>query len=267
MITAAFDPFAPGSATVLALVGLRVGGLVLVAPVFSAKMVPAVFRTALVVLLTVLLQPAARAYAHPGATITLASAFSETMVGFALGLGAAFIVGAADHAGELIAIQIGLSGAALLDPLTNQQGPALGQFASLFTVTLMLALNGHLVMIEALAASTRLVPVGSSLELAGGAKAMVAMAGQLFALGLRFAAPVIAVVLIANVALAILGRAAPQLNILSVAFPIQIGVGLMAFAATLPVIAMFMNGWTGSYQSMLTQALGVLTRTPAMVAR
>lgn len=267
MSTAPFDPFAPGSATALALVGLRMGGLVLVAPVFSAKMIPVMLRTALVVLLTVLLQPSARAFAHPGASITLESAFSETLVGFALGLGAAFIVGAAEHAGELIAIQIGLSGAALLDPLTNQQGPALGQFTSLFAVTLMLALNGHLVMIDAMATSLRILPVGATLDLAGGSRAMVAMAGQLFALGLRFAAPVIAVVLIANVALAILGRAAPQLNILSVAFPIQIGVGLLAFAATLPVIAMFMNGWTGTYQSMLTQSLGILSHAPTAVAR
>ncbi|MEP6619460.1 MAG: flagellar biosynthetic protein FliR [bacterium] len=264
MAAAPFDPFAPGSATALALVGLRMSGLVLVAPVFSAKMIPVMLRTALLVLLTVLLQPSARAYALPGASITLESAFSETLIGFAIGLGAAFIIGAADHAGELIAIQIGLAGAALLDPLTNQQGPALGQFTSLFAVTLMLALNGHLVMIDAMATSLRVLPVGSTLDLAGGARAMVAMAGQLFGFGLRFAAPVIAVVLIANVALAILGRAAPQLNILSVAFPIQIGIGLLAFSATLPVIAMFMNGWTGTYQSMLSQSLGVLSRIPAV---
>ena len=87
---------------------------------------------------------------------------------------------------------------------------------------------------------------------------MVAMAGELFVLGLRFAAPVIAVILVGNVSLAILGRAAPQLNILSVAFPIQIGLGLFALAATIPVIAMFMNGWTGTYQSMLSHSLGML---------
>jgi flagellar biosynthetic protein FliR len=260
-----FDPFAPGSATVLALLGLRIAGLVLVAPVFSAKPIPPMLRVGFVVLFTVLLQPAARATAHAGASLTFESAVAETLVGFAIGLGAALIVGAADHAGELIAIQVGLSGAALLDPLTNQQGPALGQFLSFFALTLLLALDGHLVMLDAMATSTRMLPVGSTLDLAGGARSMVSMGGQLFGLGLRFAAPVIAVILIANVSLAILGRAAPQLQILSVAFPIQIGVGLIAFAATLPVIAMFLNGWQGTYESMLTHSLGVLSRVPAGV--
>lgn len=263
---APFDLFAPGSATVLALLGLRIGGLVLVAPVFSATPIPPMLRVGIIVLLAVLLQPVARTTAHDGASFTLESALAETLVGFAIGLGAALIVGAADAAGELIAIQIGLSGAALFDPLTNQQGAALGQFCSFFAVTLMLALDGHLMMLDALATSTRMLPVGSTLDLAGGARAMVAMGGQLFGLGLRFAAPVIAVILIANVSLAILGRAAPQLNILTVAFPIQIGVGLLAFAATIPVIAMFFNGWQGTYQSMLSHSLGVLSRVPAIGA-
>jgi flagellar biosynthetic protein FliR len=255
---APFDPFAPGSATVLALLGLRLAGLVLVAPVFSAKPIPPMLKAGLVVLLTIVLQPAARASVGPDVALTMTTAFGETLVGFAIGLGAALLVGAAEAAGEVMAIQIGLSGAAVLDPMTNQQGPALGQFTSFFAITLMLALDAHLVMIDAVATSTRVLPLGAPLDLAGGARMMVGMGAQLFALGLRFAAPVIAVVLITNCALAVLGRAAPQLNILSVAFPLQIGVGLFAFAATIPVIAMFFNGWSGNYQSYLTHTLGVL---------
>jgi flagellar biosynthetic protein FliR len=257
-----FDPFAAGSTTVLVLLGLRVAGLVMVAPVFSAKPIPAMLRVGIVLLFTVLLQPAARASAGASASLTFVTAISETMVGFAIGMGAALIIGAADAAGELIAIQVGLAGAALFDPLTEQQGPALGQFCSFFALTLMLSLGGHFVMLDAMASSTRVIPVGSALDLAGGARALVAMGGQLFGLGLRFASPVIAVVLIANVSLAILGRAAPQLNILSVAFPIQIGVGLLAFSATLPAIAMFFNGWQGTYQSMLSHSLGALAHAP-----
>jgi flagellar biosynthetic protein FliR len=259
VVPAPFDPFAPGSLTVLALLGLRMGGLVLVAPFFSAKPIPATLKTALVVLFSILLQPVALASAHPGVQITMETAFGETMIGFAIGLGAALIVGAAESAGELMAIQIGLSGASLLDPMSNQRGPALGQFVSFFAITLMLALDAHFVMLDAIARSTRVMPIGASLDLAGGARAMVGVGTQLFALGLRFAAPVIAVVLIANVSLAILSRAAPQLNILSVAFPIQIGVGLLTFAATIPVIAMFFNGWTGTYESILTHSLGALS--------
>jgi flagellar biosynthesis protein FliR len=260
-VAAPFDPFAPGSTTALVLLAMRLGGLVLIAPVFSAKPVPPTLRIGLVILLTILLQPAARMHASPTAAITFQSAFSETMVGFAIGLGAALIVGAAEAAGELVAIQIGLSGAAILDPMTNQQGPALGQFCSLFAIAVLLSLDAHLVMIDAIATSTRVIPLGQAMNMADGARAMVASMSQLFALGLRFAAPIIAVVLVANVALAILTRAAPQLNILSVAFPIQIGVGLVAFAATIPVMSLFFNGWQAFYNNTLMHTVGALAGT------
>src|SRR5574338_608877 len=115
LVTAApsFDLFAPGSAQVLALFGARVSGLVLVAPVFSARTVPVMVRTALVVVLTVLLQPVAMSHLTMPPALTPAAFLSETLVGFAIGMGAAIIVGAAEAAGELLAVQIGLSGAAV----------------------------------------------------------------------------------------------------------------------------------------------------------
>jgi len=252
----AFDLFAPGSANVLVLFGARVSGLVLVAPVFSARTVPVMLRTGLVVLLTVLLQPVAMTHLTGPAALTPTTLLSETLVGFAIGMGAAIFVGAAEAAGELLAIQIGLSGAAIVDPLTQSQGPALGQFLNLYAVALLLALNAHLVMLDALAASLRHVPVGSTIDMPAGAASLVSLGSTLFALGLRFAAPVVALVLIGNVALAVLSRAAPQLNILSLAFPVQIGLGLFALGAALPMIALWFQGWDNAYDGVLTRLFG-----------
>jgi flagellar biosynthetic protein FliR len=80
---------------------------------------------------------------------------------------------------------------------------------------------------------------------------MVRSGSVLFGLGLQFAAPVIATVLVANTALAILGRAAPSLNVLSVAFPIQIGIGLVALAGSIPFIGAFYHGWSGVYMNTI----------------
>jgi flagellar biosynthetic protein FliR len=254
-VTAApsFDLFAPGSAPVLALFGARVSGLVLVAPVFSARLVPVAIRTALVILLTVLLQPVAMTHLTTTPALTPTTLLSETLIGFAIGIGAAIFVGAAEAAGELLAIQIGLSGAAIMDPLNQTQGPALGQFLNLYAVALLLALNAHLVMLDALAASLQHVPVGSAIDMQAGAASLVSLGSTLFALGLRFAAPVVALVLIGNVALAVLSRAAPQLNILSLAFPVQIGLGLFTFAAALPMISLWFQGWDLAYDGVLTR--------------
>ena len=253
------DLFAPGTAAVLVLFGSRVGGLLLVAPVFSARPIPMTVRTGLLLLLTMLLTPAALVDAR-AAAITPAAVLGETLVGFAIGLGAAIIVGAAEAAGDLMAIQIGLSGASIFDPLNAAQTPVLGQFAQLFAITLLLVLDAHLVMLDALAESARAVPVGSALDLQAGVGAMTSLLGTLFALGLRFAAPVIAAVLIGNVALAVLSRAAPQLNVLSVAFPLQIGIGLVALAASLGMIATFFTGWTTTYEGMLSHVFGAMGR-------
>ncbi|MEP6494804.1 MAG: flagellar biosynthetic protein FliR [bacterium] len=253
------DLFAPGSVQTLVLFGARVGGLVLVAPIFSAKAIPAAVKTAIIVLLTVLLQPMVFAQMTAVPQITPETFIGETLVGFSLGLGAALLVGAANVAGDLMGMQIGLSGAAILDPINNSSENALGTFGNLFAIAMLLAVDAHLVMIDALARSVHLIPIGSGLH-PEGLRAMLRSATVLFALGLQFAAPVIAATLIANTALAILSRAAPQLNILSVAFPVQIGIGLTAMSASIPFVGAFYRGWSGVYASGLDRVFTALAR-------
>jgi flagellar biosynthesis protein FliR len=258
MALPAFDLFAPGAPTVLVLFGARVSGLVLVAPVFSARPVPMAVKTALVIVLSLLMVPVAQSHLTRTPLLTPTTIVGETLVGFALGLGAALLVGAAESAGELLSIQIGLAGSAIVDPLSAQQSTALGQFVHLFAITLVLSLNGHLVLLDALATSAERLPVGSPMDLAAGLRSMASLGSGLFALGLQFAAPVVAVVMVANVALAVLSRAAPQLQILQLAFPIQILVGLGTLVASLPYLATWFLGWEASYDAVLTRAMAAL---------
>lgn len=241
----------PASVGTLVLLAFRVGGVVLAAPIFSSRLMPVTLKTAIVVVLSWLLHPMALGAIGGEVRLTAAAILGEMMIGLAIGLGAAVLIGAAEAMGDLLAVHIGLSGAAALDPLTNISVPVLGQFANLFAVTLMLSVDGHLVMLGALAGSLQMLPVGGELEMARGAASMVAMGSTLFVVGVRFAAPVLATVLLANVALAILTRAAPQLNVLSIAFPIQIAVGLFAFAASIPAIGNFYQGWAGVYNDLV----------------
>ena len=254
-----FDLFAPGSPQTLVLLAVRLSGMVLVAPVFSTKAVPVTVRTCIIILLTALLQPMALAQMTSVPAITPETFVAEALIGFALGLGAALLVGAASVAGDLMGMQVGLSGAAVLDPINNSSENVLGTFGNLFAVTLLLAVDAHLVMIDAVARSVQMIPVGGGIH-AVGIYAMVRSASVLFGLGLQFAAPVVAAVLIANCALAILSRAAPQLNILSVAFPVQIGIGLVALGASIPFIGAFYHGWSGVYTEMLDRVFASLIR-------
>ena len=244
------DPFAPGVPQALVLLALRVGGMLLVAPVFSAKTVPMKVRTGLLLAFTLLLAGPAVAAARgalPGLQVTPAAFAAESLVGFAVGFGAAVLVGAAETAGDLMSTSVGLSGASLLDPMSGASNTVLAQFAQLFAVTVLLSVGGHLVMLDALAESVRAVPLGAAgggaVDARAGLAALVAGGGALFALGVKFAAPVVAAAMIGNVALAVLTRVAPALNVFTVAFPLQIGLGLAAAVAALAGLATWLAGW------------------------
>lgn len=261
-----FDLFTPGVPTALILLALRVSGVLLVAPMFSSKTVPARVRTAFLLVVTLVLAPTAIAAVRAGGDgaalaaleVTPVAFLTESLVGLAIGLGAALLLAAVEMAGDLMTTTIGLSGASLLDPVNGQMTTVLTNLANLFALTVLLVLDGHLVMLDALGASLRAVPLGAGVDVGAGAKALVDAGGQLFVLGLRFAAPVLAAAMIGNVSLAVLSRVAPALNVLSVAFPIQIALGMVALLAALAFLATWMTGWASHLDGAIAPVVGAL---------
>jgi flagellar biosynthetic protein FliR len=236
---------------IVALLSTRLSGLMMVAPVFSARIVPFRARTAILVVLVIALFPAARGSTVAGAQLNASTFLTEALVGLTLGLGAALFVGAAESAGDMLAVQMGLSGANVLDPLAGTQMPVLGQFLGLFVIALLLAVGGHIVILEALAASLRVLPPGQVLDFQGGPGALAQIGGAQFVLGLRFAAPVVAAMMIGNAALGAMAKTVPQMNILMMAFPLQIGIGLITLGLTLPLIATFFGSWPDTFTDLV----------------
>ncbi len=254
------DLFAPGVASALVLVALRVGGLMLVAPMWSAKTVPMRLRTACLVLFAVLLLPSALTSAPAGGVaITPATFLGETLIGFAIGFAGAVIIAGVEAAGDVMSISIGLSGAAILNPTNGGQVMVLGQFMQLMALTLLLTAGGHVMMLEALADTFRILPLGGAIDMGGGARALAATGVTIFSAAIRFAAPVLGAIMLANVSLGVLSRAAPQLNIFSVAFPLQIGIGLLVLALTLSVIVGAINQWPAEYGRSLESTMGAFS--------
>lgn len=249
----ALAPLAPAL-----LLAARVGGIVMVAPIYSARVVPLRVRAALLVLFTAVLLPTVRT--DPAAVFGLVTLLQETLIGALVGLGAAVFVGGAEAAGEWLAVQTGLSGATTLDPLSTASTPTLGQLMNLTVTVVLLAVGGHLVMLEAVAATTEVAPLGSGFVAEAGAVMAVTAGSTLFALGLRLAAPVIATVLVANAALGVLARTAPQINLLLVAFPVQIGLGLLILAFSLPLAVTGFTNWPADYERVLERAFSAFAR-------
>ena len=250
------DAFSQEGASLAALITLRVTGMVWIAPVFASKSVSAGVKTGFTVLMVVLLWPVVN---RPVPIVLDATAvLSELLIGLSLGLCAAIFIAAAESAGDMIAVQMGLSGANVLDPMSHTQVPVVGQFLSLFVLALLLSVGGHLVMIQTVGSSFDVLPIGSPIDGREGILATVELGSTLLWLGLRFAAPVVAAMMIGNVGLGILARTVPQLNLLTVAFPLQIGIGLIALGASLPMIVQTMAGWNETYGAMSAGLLEAL---------
>ncbi len=172
---------------------------------------------------------------------------TEAVLGLTLGLGAAVFIAAAESAGDMLAVQMGLSGANVLDPISSTQMPVIGQFLGLFVTALLLASGGHLALLEVLHRSLQAFPPGGPVNLEGGVTATVALLGSQFVLGLRFAAPVVAAMMIGNAVLGVTAKTVPQLNVLMLAFPLQIGIGLVTLGLSLSLIAAFFGDWPEQY--------------------
>jgi flagellar biosynthetic protein FliR len=250
------NPFEPGPAAAFALFATRLGGLVLIAPVYSARTVPVAVRTALVLLITAAMAPALVGQAT--VVVTPATFASELLIGFAIGFGAAIFVGATEVAGDILALQGGLSGAATLDPLTGIQSQALSHFLKLLVVTLLLVGGGHILMLEALADSIVALPPGQPIAAADGMLTMAMLGGSLFTVGVQIAAPVMAAVFVGNLAMGVLARIAPQMQVFMLAYPLQIVISLLVLMLSLPLLGVTMAGWNEHYRTTVIGLFDVL---------
>jgi flagellar biosynthetic protein FliR len=129
---------------------------------------------------------------------------------------------------------MGLSFATFFDPHSSAQTSVMSSFLGLITSLLFLAMNGHLLILSVLAESFRLLPVSTQPFAAGGFSALLAWSATLFSAGLMLALPLIAALFIANIALGVLARIAPQLNIFAIGFPVTSITGFVMLTLALP---------------------------------
>jgi flagellar biosynthetic protein FliR len=200
----------------------RVAGFVLVTPPFNTRTVPAQAKVALAVGLAL----AVTAGLHGpvpglGTTAMLLAAVLQVATGLALGFGVLAAVSAVQAAGDLIDTVGGFSISMAMDPLMMLQTSVMGRLHQMTTVAVLFVTDGHLMILHGLTRSLQLRPTpltawGEAAQAATGALA------SLFLGALQIAAPVIAAMLVADVALGLLTRAAPALNAFALAFPLKV---------------------------------------------
>ena len=222
--------------TVFLLVLARVAGLVVGSPIFGHMLVPIRVRAGLALVLAIALAGALPPVPAPPTSILglMGTLAVESALGLTLGLVAQFIFAGVLLGGQLAGIQMGFGIANLIDPQSHAQLTIVAQWQQVMALLIFLVLDIHHLLIAALLASFHTVPVGGLLMSAAGLRGTVVLAGEIFAIGVRIAAPVMVALLLANAALGVLARTIPQLNVFVVGFPVNVGVGLLMLGASLP---------------------------------
>ncbi|NNM60852.1 MAG: flagellar biosynthetic protein FliR [Steroidobacteraceae bacterium] len=237
---------------------LRIGGFVATAPLISATAVPARVKIALTLAIGFLLAPSVQVPAGLSifsATGVLAAG-QEMMIGLAIGTVVQIGFEALSFAGQIIAMTMGLSFATLIDPQRGANSPALGQLFVIFATLLYLALDGHLLLLGELANSYRSLPIGAA-HLDGRLGLAVAQwGGSIFETGLLIALPAVISLIIVNFALGVVTRAAPQLNLFGVGFPLTLLAGFV-------VLIVGMNGTLAASNRVIQSALAAVAELTA----
>lgn len=221
---------------------VRMLGLFTTAPVWSNRLVPVQLRVAIAFGAAVVVSPLFRDVPMPDSLGTLATlVVRELLVGMVVGFVAALVISAVQLAGQILDLNMGLSMVNLLDPMTNTQMPVVGNFLYILSILIFFTINGHHMLLQALMDSYALVPIGQATVSNTLTQSVVGMGADLFLIGFKVAAPVLAALFMTTVALGILNRAVPQMNVFVVGMPIQLGVGLIMLVVVLPLFVSFLH--------------------------
>lgn len=239
----------------------RILALIASSPLFGNKSVPGRVKIALGIMLALIMAPAipAAPAVDPLSWSGLLILIQEMLIGLAMGFSIRIIFAAVEMAGEVASLTMGLGFASFFDPLTQGRSSAVSQFLALVATMAFLAVNGHLVLLEALAESFFTLPISATPISAGAPYEMARWGAKIFSAGLQLSLPIVAALLICNIALGILTRAAPQLNIFGIGFPISLGVGLLVISLVLPYLG-------GPIQTLFNQGIEASRLIPRTAA-
>lgn len=208
---------------------VRVLAFIAIAPPFSNSEVPTSIKVAFGVVITVALAPMLPVPAgvsvgsYEGLWLTLL----QVAIGLSLGFCVQLVFSAISGAGELMSIQMGLGFASLLDPQQTESSMLLGRFIGLTALTAFIAGDGHLVLMHALFDSFTALPVSAAPLANPGWQTLAGAGTMVFALAVRIALPIIAIMMVVNLAFAVLSRTAQALNPFAVGISATVVVGLM----------------------------------------
>lgn len=217
----------------------RILGFAAIAPVFNNVTIPRRIRLTIGLVIGLgiapLVPPITGVDVNSGVSLWMLA--REVVIGVAMGFAMRLAFTAVHMAGEQIGAQMGLGFAVFFDPLSTAQTQVIAEFLTLLATLVFLSINGHLMMVATLAQSFQMIPIAPTILPPQGWLNLVLMAKTIFSMGLLLALPVTVALIITNLALGVLNRAAPQLNLFAIGFPITITGGFILLMVSLNYLA------------------------------
>lgn len=226
----------PALVTAFALALVRASAWLFVSPPFNNRIVPISVKAGVAAAFALAAAPHVADPEMPMQTGPFVGALvTQAMVGFVLGMLTLLLVNAVQAAGALVDLFAGYSLAAIYDPLSDNQTSIFGRFYQLVAVTILFTSNAHLILVNGFFRSFEAVPLGG-LPSGDVASVLTDNLGQFFIAAIEIAGPVIACLFLAELTLGLLTRAAPNLNVFALAFPLRVIVALTVVGVALPLV-------------------------------
>lgn len=236
------------------LILVRISGIFMMAPVYGSRNVAGRVKACLALIITYIIFPL---LFNPNTVIPdhflsyFFMVLGELLIGLILGFVSSLIFSAIQMAGQLLDMQIGFGVINLIDPLSGQQAPLVGNFKYILALILFLVMNGHHVLLSAVFASFKLIPVTGMLVDAAITQFIIDIIGNMFILALKITLPILMALLLTDMALGILARTMPQMNIFVVGVPGKIIVGIFVLSIALPFYIFFLEmAFDGMYKNV-----------------
>ena len=228
----------------LLFLSLRIGSFLIAAPFFGSRMVPLNVRIILIFSLAIFLQGwvVTPDFINVTTSKLILTIFIELALGLTAGLVFAIAFATVSVAGENIAATSGLSFAMQVDPATGTQAPIVSQFLTLFILMIFFSTDSHLVVFSILLESYAYIPIGADIDFKRLYEVGFLTSEKLFKNAALIMLPIVGVLVLINLAVGIITRSAPQLNLFSFGFPITIlSVMFLLFLAVAPLSQMFLE--------------------------
>ncbi len=217
---------------------VRIGALMSIMPVLSAKTLSTRFKLIITIVMTATIAPSIKLTTaiDPFTNEGIFMAIEQAGIGLAMGMVFVVVFQAVTLAGQMIANGMGLGFASLVDPSTGNSSPVISQFYTIIVTLFFFILDGHLLIIQMLQDSFVQLPLNGHFLSTASIKELVAWGSHIFSWGVVVSLPIVTALLLANMALGLIGRAAPTLNIFSIGFVITILGGLLLLLWLLPLL-------------------------------